>query len=109
MLTPQINSKFVTKILTNQNGESFRVVFLVGYVGGKMHAQVVSSELIVAVGTSASTASADATATEIFQLPEPRRAAVAEFFYTPSHSPIASPLATFDFFMSQPTRAPSGK
>ncbi|MDB5258853.1 MAG: hypothetical protein JWO73_61 [Candidatus Taylorbacteria bacterium] len=103
MLTPQITSKFVTKILTDKAGDTYRVVFLVALVGGKVQAQVVSAELI------ASASAAVSASPEILSLPAAVRKAVAEFAYAPSFGGIISPLSTFEFFMSQPTRAPSWK
>ncbi|MSR71207.1 MAG: hypothetical protein EXS50_00845 [Candidatus Taylorbacteria bacterium] len=97
MFTPCIQSKFVEKILTNVNGEQFRVTFFVSLVAGEIKAQVVSAECI----------SKTVEAKKILCLPEFYAKQVQDFIYAPSCAPILSPFNQFFFFNSQPTRAPS--
>ena len=98
MLTIQPRSKFIEKILMSQTGQQFTVTFLVSFVGGEMKARMIS-----AIPFDASAATAHSA---IF-LPTPRAKAVTSFEYIPAFAPIVSPLHLFDFFISQPTRAPS--
>jgi hypothetical protein len=97
MLTPQLRSQFVTKILTSQTGEKFRVVFLVALVNGKMQAQVVSAECLTkSVSNEA-----------ILSLPVNFSKEFVTFTYTQTSDPKVSVFNSLFFFNSQPTRAPS--
>lgn len=106
MLTPQVRSQFVTKVLTSNNGDKYRVVFLVTMVDGTPRGQVVSAELISTAYNQAGQ-SAQSQSSENFILPEPAKKSPQIFTYKPTFSGIISPLSFLDFFMSQPTRAPS--
>lgn len=94
MLTPQLRSQFVTKVLTSPNGEKFKVVFLVALVNGEVKAQVVSATLI-------------SEKAEVACLPAPITKSKTVFDYTPAFSEILSPFISLFFLNSQPTRAPS--
>ncbi len=93
MLTTQLRSQFVTKVLTSQSGEKYKVVFLVALVNGEVKAQVVSAEPLIK--------------TEPIYLAQPFIKAPVSFVYKPSFKEILSPFASLFFFNSQPTRAPA--
>jgi hypothetical protein len=96
MLTPQLCSQFVTKVLTSNNGDKYRVVFLVTMVNGEPRGQVVSAELI-----------STSQKKEVLYLPKTAQSSPKTFTYKPTFTGIVSPISLLDFFMSQPTRAPS--
>jgi hypothetical protein len=97
MLSPQLRSQFVTKVLTSPTGEKFRVVFLVAVVNGEVKAQVVSATPI-----SAKTVTVPC-------LPEAKIKSPVSFTYTPTFTEKLSLFNELFFFNSQPTRAPSFK
>lgn len=94
MLTPQLRSQFVTKVLTSSNGEKYKVVFLVALVNGEVKAQVVSAVLI-------------SEKAEAVCLPAPVSKKEIFYSYIPTFVPVVSPFNSLFFFNSQPTRAPS--
>jgi hypothetical protein len=98
MLTAYSQPQFVEKVITSQTGERFRVTFLVALVDGKMSAKVVSA---VAVDTSPIVSS------PVFSLAAPLEKKTVSFTYKPSFAAKISPYFSLDFFVSQPTRAPS--
>ena len=93
MLTPQLRSQFVTKILTSADGSQYKVVFLVALVNGEVKAQMISAEPVSkAVPICLPCASVKSPAT---------------FVYKASSTGVVSPFNTLFFYNSQPTRAPS--
>ncbi len=94
MLTPQLRSQFVTKVLSSPTGEKCKVVFLIALIDGEVKAQVVSATPI-------------SEKAEVACLPAPISKSKTVFTYTPAFSEILSPFNNFFFFNSQPTRAPS--
>ena len=99
MLTPQLNSKFVTKILTAPNGDTYRVLFLVSIVDGAPKAQIISAERIASPSTS--------TTTSTPCLPAIASAVRHSFPHIVGQTRDVFSVQFLDFFMSQPTRAPS--
>ncbi len=93
MLTPQLRSQFVTKILTSADGKQYKVVFLVALVNGEVKAQMISAEPVVK----------DAP----ICLPISLQKSPTTFTYIPSFSPKISLFDSLFFFNSQPTRAPA--
>ena len=98
MLTPYSKPQFVEKIITAQTGEQFRVTFLVALVDGEMRARIVSA---VSLGTAPS------VATTTLAISAPVEKQPTTFTYKPSFAAKISPYFSLDFFISQPTRAPS--
>mgnify|MGYP000225673804 CR=1 FL=1 len=92
MLTPVLKSQFVTRIIANEAGEQFKVVFLVTLVNGKPEAQIISAEPL---------------SQKVYALPTPVIKTKVVYTYRPAFSPVVSPLNSLFFFNSQPTRAPS--
>ena len=102
MLTPYSQSQFVEKIIMSQTGERFRVTFLVALVDGKPIARVVS-----AVSISPARAVSSVVSSAILSLAAPFQKVAAVFSYIPAFAAKVSPYFSLDFFVSQPTRAPS--
>ncbi len=99
MLAPYSPGKYFEKILTNAEGQQFRVLFLVALVNGELKAQIISAEpLTQPLATKTQ---------EVACLPVYKEKQSHSYTYTPSFAPILSPLNDFFFFMSQPPRAPS--
>ena len=44
MLTPNLQSRFIEKVLTDRGGQQFRVLFLVSLVDGEVRGQIVSAQ-----------------------------------------------------------------
>lgn len=103
MLTPYSKPQIVEKIVTSQAGAQFRVTFLVAMVNGRMNARVISAVPV----TVASQTTEHASVAPILALAAPQAAQTAVFTYKPSFAPIVSPYTLLEFFVSQPTRAPS--
>ena len=98
MLSPYIQPHFVERLITSQTGEQFRVTFLVALVDGKPSAKVVS---MVSLGSPAQPAS------PVLSLAAPFEKVAAVFSYIPAFAAKVSPYFSLEFFVSQPTRAPS--
>ncbi len=90
----QLNSTF-ERIIRDKNGVLFRVRFVIVSVDGKLQPQIVSAEALL---TQKET---------VICLPEVTASTPAVYTYTPSFISKISPYFSLDFFMSQPTRAPS--
>ncbi len=109
MLTRIAQPQFVTKILTDQYGRQYRVVFAVSLVNGEVRGRIISASLLTPeapklAGRVASAASAIAN----FFLGGPRSSASADTAYVPAFAPVTFSLSDLEFFLnSQPTRAPS--
>jgi hypothetical protein len=118
MLTPHLQSRFIEKVLTDRSGRQFRVLFLVSLVNGEVRGQIVSAQPIFEEVMAASLPghvskgrarheSADSPWTKLC-LPAIKSATKAIDAKIRSWTRVASPYySSFDFFMSQPTRAPS--
>ncbi|HEY4511849.1 MAG TPA: hypothetical protein VJH55_03340 [Candidatus Paceibacterota bacterium] len=106
MLLTQFQPKYVEKILTNEKGEQFRVVFLVAFVDGQIKAKIVSMERVGEGCTTQNSSFGDETS-KVLRLPELKKSEHQEFSYTPFFSDQVSPFYPLFFFNSQPTRAPS--
>ena len=106
MLINTQNKGIYERILTAKNGQLVRVTFAVVEVDGILRGHVISVAPVVSV---AGKTVANATATEQLYLPlsvhHDISTAVENIFVKQTPSPYVS----FDFFMSQPTRAPSFK
>ncbi len=104
MLQLQHQSKFVTKILTTETGETYRVVFLVALVNGEIKAQIVNAELISPVSSS----SVKTDSPELICLPcDNADKTISSKTDAYDFHLDFSFLNKLDFFISQPTRAPS--
>ncbi|OHA17646.1 MAG: hypothetical protein A2664_03435 [Candidatus Taylorbacteria bacterium RIFCSPHIGHO2_01_FULL_46_22b] len=97
MLSPYLQPQLVTKILVAPNGESYRVVFLVTLVDGKISARVVSAEPLNVISED----------DLILCLPHFSSKFSSLISGLSSSSPIASPYVSLLFFTSQLTRAPA--
>jgi len=109
MLTPHLQSRFAEKILTDRTGRQFRVLFLVSLVDGEVRAQFVSAQPIFNA-TNAALPGRVAKSTPWSKLCLPCTKAAAKIISSrvKSRSRVASPyFSSLEFFMSQPTRAPS--
>ncbi len=105
MLINSNNKGIYERILTAKNGQLVRVRFAIVEVGGIMRGRVISVMPVVSVaGKTANTNTA--TSEQLFLTGAVARdisAAVETIFVKKT----PSPFVTFEFFMSQPTRAPS--
>jgi hypothetical protein len=90
----QLNSTF-ERIIRDKNGVLFRVRFVVVDVDGKLQPQIVSAEALIKNKET------------VVYLPEATAATSSVYTYIPSFVSKISPYFSLDFFMSQPTRAPS--
>lgn len=95
MITPYSQTKFVEKLITSRNGEVFKVVFCVSLVDGQIKATVVSATPVIEKA-------------EVSLLPILNKKQVSTFVKEiVLNDLIVSPFFNLEFFMSQPTRAPS--
>ena len=99
MLTPSLQSRFITKILTSASGEQFQVVFLVTLINGEVKAQVISAEPLIKKNIF--------NDSSVAYLPEAHKKAPILFTYISSLKSIFFPFNSLFFFNSQPTRAPA--
>lgn len=116
MLKPLQPSKFVERIITSQNGECYRVVFLVTLVNGEVKAKAISAELISApvlklgsfdsLGANFSNRSS-AHKSGVLLIEGALAKVLADTKYVFDFTPEVSPFTSLLFFTSQPTRAPS--
>lgn len=90
----QLNSVF-ERILKDKNGQLVRVRFTVVEINGVFAPQIVSISPLVS------------QVEEVICLPTAQAPKVLVEDITPSFISKISPYFTLDFFMSQPTRAPS--
>ena len=100
MLVKSSRNDIYERILTAKNGQLVRVQFAVVEVDGVMRGRVISVTPIVSV------ASKSVQETQLClsgRIASDIADAVESLFTRPQHSPYFS----FEFFMSQPTRAPS--
>jgi len=112
MLTPHLQSRFIEKVLTDRSGRQFRVLFLVSLVNGEVRGQIVSAQPIFEGATAAALPGRVAKAMPWSTLCLPCTKAAAKIIASRIHSwsRVASPYySSLEFFMSQPTRAPSFK
>jgi hypothetical protein len=112
MLTPHLQSRFIEKVLTDRTGRQFRVLFLVSLVNGEVRGQIVSAQPIFEGVRVASLPGRVAKATSWSKLCLPCTKAAAKIIGSKvrSWTRVASPYySSLEFFMSQPTRAPSSK
>lgn len=91
----QINSVF-ERIIRDKNGVLVRVRFAVIEINGKFAPQIISVTPILAPKTE-----------KVVCLPRIKEGKVVVEDATPSFISKISPYFSLDFFMSQPTRAPS--
>lgn len=92
--TKQLNSIF-ERIIRDRNGVLVLVRFTVVEINGKFQPQIISAEALVKNEES------------IVFLPEGVSSKDIALDTTPSFISTLSPYINLDFFMSQPTRAPS--
>ncbi len=90
----QLNSIF-ERIIRDKNGVLFRVRFIVVEVNGKLQPQIISAESLIKNKET------------VIYLPAVSSATKTTYTYRPSFISKISPYSSLDFFMSQPTRAPS--
>ncbi len=90
----QLNSTF-ERIVRDKNGVLFRVRFIIESIDGRPQPKIVSAEVLIK--------NKDAVA----YLPKEKSPRVIVEDKTPSFISFFSPFETLEFFMSQPTRAPS--
>jgi hypothetical protein len=112
MLTPHLQSRFIEKVLTDRNGQQFRVLFLVSLINGEVRGQVVSAQPIYGQVKTVSLPSSVAKETSWSKLCLPCTKAAAKIIGSKIRpwTRVASPYySSLEFFMSQPTRAPSFK
>ena len=88
--------KFIEKIVTSPEGIDFKVVFLVYEEGGKIKGKIVSATPITSVDTES-----------LIALPGNVDAVLHELILSTFTKESISPYIDFNFFVSQPTRAPS--
>jgi hypothetical protein len=106
MLTPQSQSRFIEKILTDANGRQFKALFFVALVNGEVSARLISLQLI----SPKALAIEGAISQDIFFLPSYSSNDPIETPYVASVAPFVSPYFDIDLILnSQPTRAPSHK
>ena len=107
MLAPYSRSKFVEKILTDQSGRQFKVLFLVTLVNGEVaarpiSAQALSPEVLAICGDVCESSN---------YLPVFNTKKTPETPYISPYAPVISPYASGSILeailTSQPTRAPS--
>ena len=109
MLIHSENNAIYERILTAKNGQLVRVRFAVVEVDGVMRGRVISVTPVVSVATKTVVPSARSAAATHDQLCLPASvardiAAAVEIVFAKEN---LSPYASFEFFMSQPTRAPA--
>ena len=92
--TKQLNSIF-ERIIRDRNGVLVLVRFTVVEINGKFQPQIISAEALVKNKES------------VVFLPEGTLSKDIALDTTPSFISTLSPYINLDFFMSQPTRAPS--
>jgi hypothetical protein len=110
MLTPHLQSRFIEKVLTDRTGQQFRVLFLVSLVNGEVRGQIVSAQPIFEGVRVASLPGRVYKVLPCTKLCLPCTKAAAKIIESKvrSWSRVASPYySSLEFFMSQPTRAPS--
>jgi hypothetical protein len=110
MLTPHLQSRFIEKILTDRNGQQFRVLFLVSLVNGEVRGQIVSAQPVFDEVKAAGLPGRVYKMASCTKLYLSCTKAAAKIIQTKirSWSRVASPYySSLEFFMSQPTRAPS--
>ena|SRR3989344_4390297 len=109
------NGQLVSRIFTDQLGQQFRLTFFVSIVNGEVRGRLVSAQPISSSAAQANvsrialTGDSVSSPDQIFCLPIFCTKKEVETSYVPSYAPIVSPYRELYFFMSQPTRAPSGK
>src|ERR1035437_5955779 len=112
MLTPHLQSRFIEKILTDRNGRQFRVLFLVSLVNGEVRGQIISAQPIFERIKTASLPGRVVKMTSWTRLCLSCIKAAAKIIGSKIRpwTRVASPYySSLEFFMSQPTRAPSFK
>ncbi|MEK7609568.1 MAG: hypothetical protein AAB470_00410 [Patescibacteria group bacterium] len=109
------HGQFLSRIFTDQSGQQFCLIFFVTIVVGEAHGHLVSAQPMKREGQtftslrlSGSCASSNSSSGQIFCLPIACPKREVETIYIPAYTPIISPFTELYFFMSQPTRAPSG-
>jgi hypothetical protein len=110
MLTPHLQSRFIEKVLTDRAGRQFRVLFLVSLVNGEVRGQIVSAQPIFETAKTASLPGRVYKGSPCTKLCLPCTKAAAKIIESKVRpwSRVASPYySSLEFFMSQPTRAPS--
>ena len=109
MLTPHLQSRFIEKVLTDRNGQQFRVLFLVSLVNGEVRGQIVSAQPIFETAKTPGfpgRVQGCISGKSLFAVHKSRRKNHQSKVRTWSR--VASPYySSLEFFMSQPTRAPS--
>ena len=112
MLTPNLQSRFIEKVLTDRAGQQYRVLFLVSLVNGEVRGQIVSAQPIYEDANVIRLPGRVAKAQSFVKLCLPCTKAAAKIISSSvrSWARVASPYySSLEFFMSQPTRAPSFK
>jgi hypothetical protein len=112
MLTPHLQSRFIEKVLTDRAGRQFRVLFLVSLINGEVRGQIISAQPIFEGVRAVSLPGRVVKMTSWTRLCLSCTKAAAKIIESKvkSWSRVASPYySSLEFFMSQPTRAPSFK
>jgi hypothetical protein len=90
----QLNTTF-ERIVRDKNGVLARIRFIVVEVDGRLQAQIISVEPFIQAQVN------------VLSLPAVATSIPTVYIYQPSYVSRISPYFFLDFFMSQPTRAPS--
>ena len=104
MLIKSHNKGIYERILTDKSGRLVRVQFAVVEVDGVMRGRVISVTPVVSVSGKIA---AETTSEEVLCLPISVTRDIATAVESIFVQARISPYASFEFFMSQPTRAPS--
>lgn len=107
MLVKNTYNGIYERIITDRIGRLVRVQFAVVEVDGVMRGRVISVTPIVSVAGKVVAKVASATRSGQLYLPVSVRNDIAKAVENIFKKPQASPYVSFEFFMSQPTRAPS--
>lgn len=97
----QLNSTF-ERIVRDKNGVLFRVRFIIESIDGRPQPRIVSAEALKKVENEA-----EKTGKTVLSLPVFSQQVVLNEKFVQTYFSKISPYATLEFFMSQPTRAPS--
>ena len=97
------SGQLISRVFTDQNGQSFRLTFFVTFVNGEVKGRLVSAQPISAQNKNRCRQGS------VLCLPVACPKVVAETPFMPAYALVVSPFTELFFFTSQPTRAPSYK
>jgi hypothetical protein len=106
MLIPSSYKGIYEKVVRAPDGRLVRVQFAVVEVNGALRGRVISMEPVLQV---AGTITKREVAGKTLYLPISVQKDIYEAVISTFKKEVFSPYTTLDFFMSQPTRAPSAK